>query len=1730
MATTATLNGGPTGGLHATSTLIHSENPPQEETCRVDSNSSFESGNDEILQHSNVLQGDNPSAWSAASCGGGLDHHRSFDSESQQALDFRAGGAMEDSKGKKRRKQSRPVRIPATEMSLGAREHGSLLSESAGTGSEGDEAGDLSSERELSLSGALKQERSDDDEERSGAMQATRRQQLPLNLTGKYGPDSSGGHHHHQQGMLTAQSSSVLTSCLNVQPSGSNSSIETDKTEAAGQGTKSSPSPLSRVVPGSSSSPPISRQFSPPLFSITNSSPFAALFPTASGSYFQQHLQQQQPHSQNLNTSSQGNPPPGTPNSTSSTGSNQNGQGGGSAVSGSMPPHRIFNPEAYCDLCNKEFCNKYFLKTHKANKHGVYSELPSSASLSSNQILAAAISSSPSTSSFLGMNPLGSSSTTNPLSQCVPQQQPIPTSAASPPSSSATAAAALLKSVSSSTSAATAAESSFTAAFSTGSGEKPGSNSSSTTASQLQRESFCELCQKEFCNKYFLKRHKAKIHGIPMPAESTSGKSSGGSGSSNSGKSSRQGFTNGMSDGVKRSSQEDGSSMPGLPTLREIGLETLGLDLVTKHLEESGGGVQGESGQREDNDALGHSDESNAPANSMHSFQSELLAAGENARLLRSPENLGENSSFKLSSLELKPQQLGTSVNAENTCQFCFREFPSQQLLRSHIIKKHRLLLQSAFPPFLLSFQPIPPQAFDDQAATTTESAVLDSNGNTTEMDYECNICNRSFQNIYLLRMHKSYFHPESEPESSDPLTSKLMSEAASIFTQAAGGSGGGGGGGGGKSSNGREENEGDTDQGFDSDVEAEGKSESANNNKSSSQAVENENRGEATSDSDDLRRLQTMIMELNRVSTSAVAWSPPMANVSTSPTAAAQYAGQSAAAAALGSSSLVCPICSKEFYSSYFLQQHIQHYHTSSAVGGPMSLQESSQGGGGGAIRVKVESPSLGEITSSAGKKMNETGSASGSSGSSNSQKDRMDGSGINDSAANFMGSPTFLTPGPKGSAGSGNPIKTEASGGSASLANSGGLKRPSPSLSRSYCTICHKELCNKYFMRTHMLKMHGISIESSTGLGGVTCDICNKELCSKYFLKVHKQNTHGIIEDGPSPPNPSTPGPTPQPLVNFPIVTPPILNLATGPAGGRDTGSPLGGQGDMSPSLLPKEQNERYFNHFSEVCPLCGRRFRSSKWLKSHLQSDHGQEGREKWKAIEKSLNLQRRSPKMSKSGSSNGASSKSAGGGGSISGGKSSSGGGGGSNSKQGSSKEGNKCALCGFTSGDTEVMRSHLIKEHGTHGVLGADPLASTFPEGSPGLMVDPLAMLFQKMEGGTNKLYRCSYCPFTTQLLVYLYAHERTHTGLANSVTSQNPVNTPDAKGPFQCSMCFHTFQQPDAFQQHLIGHQMSGVLAPFFTPSAAAAAAAAAASSSCQYGLLPDTDSAGDMGGGLLSSLPLLNGSTANSSLYLALSSAKAQDVRHQEEEEDDDEDDEKSEQDMEEDANGAADLTTRKRQLPREDPEEEEDGRYSPSGCGGGSEATSRKLSKISHFRCTCCHARFKTREACISHIRQEHKGKRVVFKVISKAIKRRGLMMGGSHLTTESSNTLEHYQSNNNNNYRQKRNFRCRKCKFTCSTYTTLMVHSKLQHSVIRPGSLGTHVSQKTLSFNNNLVYKLHNYHHHPPYRHRHNKKNPNPCYNLPLFSKFNPFMCSHSFKPLSLTDHSIPYNTIM
>ena len=119
-----------------------------------------------------------------------------------------------------------------------------------------------------------------------------------------------------------------------------------------------------------------------------------------------------------------------------------------------------------------------------------------------------------------------------------------------------------------------------------------------------------------------------------------------------------------------------------------------------------------------------------------------------------------------------------------------------------------------------------------------------------------------------------------------------------------------------------------------------------------------------------------------------------------------------------------------------------------------------------------------------------------------------------------------------------------------------------------RVVCDLCNKEVCNKYFLKTHKMKVHGVdpgSLENENSnsstpskkieapLDGPTdlsnkssttestsstehkmpnegellkmgidpeayCEICKKEFCSKYFLKTHKLNIHGIkVENTP-------------------------------------------------------------------------------------------------------------------------------------------------------------------------------------------------------------------------------------------------------------------------------------------------------------------------------------------------------------------------------------------------------------------------------------------------------------------------------------------------------------------------------------------------------------------------------------------------------------------------------------
>jgi DNA-directed RNA polymerase subunit RPC12/RpoP len=93
-------------------------------------------------------------------------------------------------------------------------------------------------------------------------------------------------------------------------------------------------------------------------------------------------------------------------------------------------------------------------------------------------------------------------------------------------------------------------------------------------------------------------------------------------------------------------------------------------------------------------------------------------------------------------------------------------------------------------------------------------------------------------------------------------------------------------------------------------------------------------------------------------------------------------------------------------------------------------------------------------------------------------------------------------------------------------SLSKQSAPKRQYSSTTKNYCDLCNKEVCNKYFLRTHMLKMHNIVIDENKTVianidtqekekeGSVSfrCDVCHLDMKTRTQLKDHKKNVHGI------------------------------------------------------------------------------------------------------------------------------------------------------------------------------------------------------------------------------------------------------------------------------------------------------------------------------------------------------------------------------------------------------------------------------------------------------------------------------------------------------------------------------------------------------------------------------------------------------------------------------------------
>ncbi|CAH1377548.1 unnamed protein product [Tenebrio molitor] len=603
-------------------------------------------------------------------------------------------------------------------------------------------------------------------------------------------------------------------------------------------------------------------------------------------------------------------------------------------------------------------------------------------------------------------------------------------------------------------------------------------------------DAYCDLCNKEFCNKYFLKTHKANKHGIYSDPPSSEP----------------------LVNNVNIASYAGTIKLP--TTVPSVEISTVknekSANIINPFNNLFPNPFSNKSfPQKTTKSNLPHLYESESNENvpnsngfSSNSESDKISPDDQPAEESSSPNVQTESTSFKNESeggiyyipqskmspgndieISSRLRRIGV-MNPKAFCEICCKEYCNKYFLRTHKMKRHGIYIPddkekdtkheggSNFP-------------WQNNMQTSPLNLIMTEQSNidrktTSPSDISCDICGIKFQNASLSQLHNVSVHSKIYPK--------------------------------------EEEHQDQTNE------ETKKENHPSNEKSINAEAI-----------SEDLQKLQTMILQLNELDVSKVC--------------------------------TTCNACNKEFENRYFLHAHMMTEHgilldDVADVDKPVESENSSNNNtmcdlcGKDVQNVEEMKKHLLEFHPS-------------NQGNLDNIKDEFNGFSTPEKSVNRI------------------PVSSAE-------------RRISMNVTptSSYCDICNKELCNKYFMKTHMQRMHGIEIENGAQIGGVICDICNKELCSKYFLRVHKHNTHGIVEYGTSllqPRKNEGENATPQ--------VPP----------------------DPDPALKPADLadlSHRYFTHFTEVCSICSRRFRSTKWLKAHLLSDHGQAGAEKWSELEQQL----------------------------------------------------------------------------------------------------------------------------------------------------------------------------------------------------------------------------------------------------------------------------------------------------------------------------------------------------------------------------------------------------------------------------------------------------------------------------------------------------------------------------
>lgn len=777
---------------------------------------------------------------------------------------------------------------------------------------------------------------------------------------------------------------------------------------------------------------------------------------------------------------------------------------------------QIFNPEAYCELCNKEFCNKYFLKTHKANKHGIYSDSPG-------------VSRSPGPHSGQHQNVTGSSpggsgptpptSTTSNIEHMGP---PTPNSQAGSPFSGAFIAANM---------------GSLRPPF------LPLSPGASPSPTQHSRTN--DPAGRMNGGQGEREPGEVNVHMSPRPPTS--------------------------------------NSSSGLMSPREASEYRQGLEERDRLLQ---------MGDKE-NGEIRKSLES--PRSGSLNFNSMLFGGIPSLETLRKEEEMRKEQGRPIPSMQggngngplpkgpftqEKLRQMGV-INADAFCEICCKEFCNKYFLRVHKLKKHGICSPDLPPE---KVQKILNQMAKEAGKTGNPPPPIirppqmpgggQASDNKMRSPLPLGPGNMPMRPAGLINLPpleplmplKDFSSLSPAPQSIDKMMNNRtdkMNDSSSDRDVI-------------RVSEDSEDGVRDDSKCKDSrDLHAERAS--VDSNSSDTRESGEITRGRhGIEPSEDLQRLQSMIMELN--------------------------SKQSKAHLPGGGPELgtVCKVCNKDMENKYFLRAHMMNEH------GVLHMEDPPQ-------------LPLGLPGTDRDREQRHEDLLNG-----DFEGDQMD------FATKFLQQMQKGLLPPLDSSGDERSFLERVK---AELASSPKKMDKDPnrkpaSLSRSYCEICKKELCNKYFMKTHMLKMHGINIEGgppppglistigggsngSGQTGSVFCHICKKEMGSKYFLKVHLQNSHGINEDG-SPFNAKDNGGLFAGL--FPLGAPPpeLLGLASSlPDSEHYFSRLLGEQSEISRERLKELERQKQQSGGSaagHTCSLCGEGFPEIVALQVHIIKSHG------------------------------------------------------------------------------------------------------------------------------------------------------------------------------------------------------------------------------------------------------------------------------------------------------------------------------------------------------------------------------------------------------------------------------------------------------------------------------------------------------------------------------------------